>query len=185
MPKNIEVKARLADVAAAEETARRLSGAAPQVIQQVDTFFACRRARLKLRVLGPDSGELIWYDRSDQAGARASQYLIARTPDPQSLREILSATLGTMGTVKKTRRLFLVGQTRIHIDAVEGLGEFLELEVVLQPDQPDVEGHAIVQRLLSEFDIEADSVVAGAYVDLLGMKGSREAKKAGRSVASG
>jgi adenylate cyclase class IV len=177
MPTNIEVKATLSDVAAAEQTARRLSGGDPQIIHQSDIFFRCHGARLKLRFLGTDAGELIRYERSDVAGARPSHYLIARTPDPQSLLEILSATLGTVGAVKKTRHLFLVGQTRVHLDHVEGLGDFLEFEVVLRPDQSESEGQRVLQGLLSDFHIDSRQLLSAAYVDLLGSAAARQRRE--------
>jgi predicted adenylyl cyclase CyaB len=170
MPANIEIKAILKDAARAEETAARLSGAPAKVIPQVDVFFRSETARLKLRIFGPDSGELIRYQRPDIAEARSSRYLIARTADPQALLEILSVTLGTAGTVRKSRRLFLIGQTRVHIDEVDGLGSFLELEVVLRPEQSEAEGRLIVKRLLTEFAINPDHLIAEAYVDLLRSK---------------
>jgi predicted adenylyl cyclase CyaB len=73
-----------------------------------------------------------------------------------------------VAVVKKTRTLYLVGQTRVHIDQVEGLGEFLELEVVLRPEQTDAEGESIAAALLSEFGIDKQQLIAEAYVDLLG-----------------
>jgi predicted adenylyl cyclase CyaB len=170
VPENVEIKAVLPDPARAEQIATRLSGGNGEVIQQVDIFFPSEHARLKLRMLGPNSGELIRYERPDLAAARSSRYVIARTPDPQNLLEILTATLGTSGTVTKTRRLFLVGQTRVHIDEVEGLGNFLELEVVLRDGQTESEGRRIAEQLLSEFGIRPEQLVAKAYIDLLRTK---------------
>lgn len=167
MPSNIEIKAIVTNRAAAEATAARLSDAGPETIHQEDFFFSSDEARLKLRLLAPDRGELIRYERADVADARRSRYLIARTPDPQILLDILTATLGRTGVVKKTRTLYLVGQTRIHIDQVEGLGDFLELEVVLRPGQSDVEGKSIAAALLSHFGIDKRQLIREAYVDLL------------------
>jgi len=170
MPANIEIKAFLSNPSRAAEIAVRLSGSPPRIIPQQDVFFRSENARLKLRILGPDSGELIRYERTDLPDARRSQYQIARTSDPQALLEILTATLGAVGTVRKTRHLYLVGQTRVHIDEVEGLGSFLELEVVLQPEQTDAEGRRIAAQLLSEFAIEPGNLIGQAYVDLLRAK---------------
>ncbi len=167
MPSNIEIKAVLKDRAAAKAIAARLSGADPETIHQEDVFFRSAGARLKLRIFAPDRGELIRYERADVAVARRSRYLIARTADPQILLDILTRTLGTAGVVKKTRTLYRVGQTRIHIDQVEGLGDFLELEVVLRPDQSDMEGQSIAAALLSQFGIDKQQLVGEAYVDLL------------------
>jgi predicted adenylyl cyclase CyaB len=167
MPANVEIKAVLNDPERAEQVAARLSGAEVEVIGQVDVFFQAEGARLKLRTFGPRAGELIRYERANVAAARASRYVLARTPDPDNLLDILAATLGTAGTVIKTRRLYMVGQTRVHIDNVEGLGAFLELEVVLGPGQTEEEGRGIAAGLLTEFGIGSDQLVAEAYIDLL------------------
>ena len=44
-------------------------------------------------------------------------------------QETLKKALGIKGVVKKNRTLYMVGQTRVHVDQVEGLGDFMELEV--------------------------------------------------------
>jgi predicted adenylyl cyclase CyaB len=167
MPANVEIKAILPHPTTAEVIAARLTGTPPERIDQEDIFFHCDGARLKLRILGPERGELIRYERPDVVGMRCSRYSIARTSDPALLREILAQTLGISGVVRKTRTVYFVGQTRIHIDQVEGLGNFLELEVVLRPGQTEAEGEAIAKGLLSEFRIEEQQLVGCAYVDLL------------------
>jgi predicted adenylyl cyclase CyaB len=167
VPTNIEIKAKLWDRAAAELIADRIKTAGPEVIHQVDHFFNCTGARLKLRIFGPESGELIRYERAHGRGPRLSRYLIARTTDPYALLEILKTELGESGTVRKNRTFYLIGQTRVHIDRVERLGEFLELEVVLRPDQSEEEGQEIAHTLLKEFGIEAQALIAEAYIDLL------------------
>ena len=173
MPSNIEIKAILKNRIAAEATASRLSGTPPERIHQQDVFFRCEGARLKLRILGPDRAELIRYERPDIPDARCSRYSIARTADPQILLEILTQTLGATGVVTKTRTLYRVGQTRIHIDRVEGLGDFLELEVVLRPEQSELEGKRIAATLLSDFGVDQEQLIGEAYVDLLARQASK------------
>jgi predicted adenylyl cyclase CyaB len=97
----------------------------------------------------------------------ARGYLIARTSDPQILLDILTKTLGRTGVVRKTRTLYLIGQTRVHLDRVEGLGDFLELEVVLRREQAESEGRTIAEALLSSLGIDKEQLIAEAYVDLL------------------
>ncbi len=167
MPENIEIKAVLKDRPRAEAAAFRLSGGPPEIIEQQDIFFRNDGARLKLRILAPDRGELIRYQRDDLAGPRSSRYLIARTSDPLILRDILSNSLEQIGTVAKTRSLYLVGHTRIHLDRIRGLGDFIELEVVLQPGQSENEGREVAEGLMSELHIERSDLIAGAYIDLL------------------
>lgn len=167
MPTNIEIKTILRNRAAVESIVADLSDSGPETIQQEDFFFNCDRARLKLRIFAPDRGELIRYERADVADVRGSHYLIARTSDPQNLLEILTATLGKSGVVKKKRTLYTIGQTRVHLDEVDGLGDFLELEVVLRSGQSELEGNKIATVLLAEFGIGPEQHIAEAYVDLL------------------
>ncbi|MBN3321162.1 JIP2 protein, partial [Atractosteus spatula] len=75
------------------------------------------------------TGQLIFYERPDVVGPKLSNYSISVTNDPDGLKKVLSDALGVKGTVKKERHLYMVGQTRVHVDAVEGLGHFMELEV--------------------------------------------------------
>jgi adenylate cyclase class IV len=172
MPTNIELKARALDVAKLIEAAARLSDSPPVRLDQDDTFFATRAGRLKLRVIDSADGaggrgELIFYRRADAPGARESNYIIASTPEPDSLRDVLASALGIAGRVRKRRILYLAGQTRIHIDDVEGLGAFVELETVLRPGQTREEGAAITERIASALGIRDEDLVDRAYVDLL------------------
>ena len=167
MPSNIEIKAVLKNRPRVETIAAQLSDAGPEMIQQEDVFFCCQNGRLKLRILSSDRGELIRYHREDIANARCSNYTIARTSDPLILLEMLREVLGIVGCVKKTRTLYLIGQTRVHLDQVSGLGDFLELEVVLKPHQSDAEGKMIAESLCSKLEIDRNDLIAEAYIDLL------------------
>ncbi len=167
MPTNIEIKARLRDRAAVEARARQLTDLPAETIPQTDTFFVTQQGRLKLRELAPDRAQLVYYRRVDQGGPKRSDYRIFETPDVQGLRETLSLALGVRGVVRKVRSLYLIGQTRLHLDQVEDLGEFMELEVVLWPGQSEAEGMAIANDLMDQLGIVASDLVEGAYMDLL------------------
>ncbi len=80
---------------------------------------------------------------------------------------MLELAYGIRGVVRKTRYLYLAGQTRIHLDDVEGLGRFMELEVVLEEGQSDAEGQKIAEDLMSALGVERDDLIDGAYMDLL------------------
>ncbi len=170
MPRNIEIKARIDDMQAVTGRAAALATEGPVVIAQDDTFFNCANGRLKLRAFSSTSGELIFYQRPDKAGPKESFYILSPTAEVTSLREALSLACGQSGRVRKQRVLYLAGRTRIHLDEVEGLGSFLELEVVLADGEAletgMLEAHAIMQQL----GIAAHQLVEGAYVDLLAAK---------------
>lgn len=131
MPRNIEIKARLTNAEAQRVRAARLSDVPPEVIAQEDVFFNVPQGRLKLRFLSPTQGQLIFYQRRDESGPSTSTYELFATDRPQQLKAVLAMAYGIRNVVRKTRHLYRVGRTRIHIDEVESLGHFLELEVVL------------------------------------------------------
>jgi len=167
MPANIEIKARITDLADFRQRAGRLSDTPPEVIPQVDTFFHTGKGRLKLRELGPANGQLIYYTRPDAAGPKRSDYRIFFTDNPAQLKETLSQALGVRGVVRKTRTLYMVGQTRIHLDDVEGLGHFMELEVVMREGQSDAQGQAIATDLMRALGVDEECLLEGAYMDLI------------------
>ncbi len=167
MPTNIEFKARIHDFAAASDTASALAGSPPTIIVQEDVFFQCGKGRLKLRILGERQGELIHYLRDDVSGPKQSFYTVVPTSAPHELRLLLSAALGETIVVRKTRAIYLLGSTRIHLDKVERLGEFMEVEVVLEEGQAAEQGEEIATDLLRRFGIRESDLIATAYADLL------------------
>jgi len=169
MPTNIEIKARLADLPKTTALVVPLSDTPPQTLHQRDTFFRCPHGRLKLREITRGHAELISYTRPDSAAAKSSDYEITPVAEPELLKAVLTRALGVTQTVVKTRVLYLIGQTRVHLDSVEGLGDFLELEVVLRPGQDVAEGRAIADDLMRRLGIRDDDLCSTAYADMLGV----------------
>jgi len=167
MPANVEIKARVGNPARLKTLVVALAHNPGEVIAQEDTFFTVPSGRLKLRKFSSNSAELIYYEREDGPGPKASRYWISRTHEPDALKVVLQMSLGVRGVVSKTRTLYLVGQTRIHLDEVEGLGSFVELEVLMQPNQPHADGVQIARELMVKLDIADSALVEQAYIDLL------------------
>jgi len=167
VPRNVEVKARIAHPGQIEEKLRKRAGEA-KLLQQRDVFFRVPHGRLKLRILGEkEHAHLIYYERPDRPEPRASCYSILPVLDPEKTLAFLRQFLDVLGEVRKKRLLFLHGQTRIHLDDVEGLGHFLEIEVVLGPDQTEEEGKAILKDWANWLGVREEDIVPGAYIDLL------------------
>jgi len=164
---NVEIKARVGDLDSLERRLAPLSDDGPIVLEQEDVFFGCASGRLKLRRFAEGHGELIHYQRPDTAGPRTSTYHRAPVEEPAALRDVLARALGVRAVVRKQRRLYLKGPTRIHLDRVEGLGNFVELEVVLAPDQSAAEGQRIAEELMATLGIRTEDLASVAYVDLL------------------
>jgi predicted adenylyl cyclase CyaB len=165
--RNIEIKARVEDLEALEGRVRVLADRGPVVLDQEDTFFSSPRGRLKLRRLSDTEGELIFYERPDTPLPVESGYAIASTAAPDDLLDVLAGSIGVIGVVRKRRLLYLIGQTRVHLDRVEGLGDFMELEVVMRGDQSGADCVGIAQHLMAKLEIPEAALVAEAYIDLL------------------
>ncbi len=164
----MEIKARIDSVTALMPLAARLADSGGAVIEQDDTFFTCANGRLKLRDQFDAGAELIFYQRADLAGPKESFYIRMPVADPQAMRTVLNLAYGQSGRVRKRRVLFLVGRTRIHLDSVAGLGEFLELEVVLREGESADEGVVEAQRIMAQLGVGPQQLIQGAYVDYLG-----------------
>jgi homotetrameric cytidine deaminase len=165
--RNVELKARDPHPERSLERALALGAEDRGELRQRDTYFAAPRGRLKLREQEPGGAELIAYERADSPRAHESRYRIAPVCDPRALREALDAALGTIVVVDKRRRLLVWEGVRIHLDRVEGLGAFVELEGVAGP-QSDLGAEAArVARLRAELGIEDAAIEAASYADLL------------------
>ena len=165
--RNVEIKTRDADPTATLERALALGASDEGVLTQRDTYFGGVRGRLKLREeAGPPArAQLIAYTRPDGDQARTSAYRLADVGDPAALREALDAALGTRVVVDKRRHLLLWEGVRIHLDEIEGLGSFVELEGVAPPESDLAREHELVARLREELAL--GEPVGVSYSDML------------------
>jgi adenylate cyclase class IV len=167
MARNVEIKARIAGIEVLLPRARALADGDAELLAQDDTFFRVPHGRLKLREFGDGSAELIQYHRADTTQAKLSDYVRTSVPQPTTMREALDRALGTIGRVRKQRWLLMAGATRIHLDRVVRLGEFIELEVVLRDEQSESDGVGVAEGLMRDLGLAAAPRIAGAYLDLL------------------
>ncbi len=173
--RNVEIKARVDDFESLALEAAKLATNGPAEIVQDDTFFLCPAGRLKLRDFLDGTGELIYYRRANESGPKESFYVRSPTSSPASLRDALSLAYGQLGRVGKRRTLFLIGRTRVHLDVVANLGNFVELEVVLE-DQDSVEaGKREATQLMRALNIDVRQLIDCAYLDLLSARTSVKA----------
>ena len=166
MARNVEIKAHIQSIELLAERVSAIADEGPIEMLQDDTFFTCERGRIKLRAFSAAEGQLIFYQRPNETGPKESSYIISPIAAPNSLREALSLAYGQVGRVRKHRTLYLAGRTRVHLDRVEGLGQFVELEVVLCDGEDTTRGIE-EQRLMTLLGISSTQLLDGAYVDLL------------------
>lgn len=170
--RNIEIKARLHDVSAAHRALAQFDAAPAGSLHQRDVYFHAPRGRLKLRFsahhdAGAAHAELIAYERPDLASPRASTYERIPMPDAEALLRGLDATLGRRGEVRKTRVVFLHTNVRIHLDDVEGLGHFIEIEAVVDAAHDEATCHAQAATWMQRLGIGACDIEPRSYIDLL------------------
>jgi predicted adenylyl cyclase CyaB len=174
---NLEIKAPCADLAAARAAALRVGAQPAYDEEQRDTYFATRAGRLKLRETSSGRAELIPYLRPDQSGARRSDYRVIEIRDGAGTCALLGEILGVHRVVRKHREVLLWRNVRIHLDRVDGLGTFLELEAVFDGSAAsEALQHRAVDWLLRELGIARETCLAGSYESLL------EAAAAGSSA---
>jgi adenylate cyclase class IV len=183
MARNLELKVRCEDEARFAEIKRRAleAGAEPFVaLRQIDAYFSAPNGRLKLREIEPDAGnasaELIGYRRPDTVASRWSEYERAVLPldAAQGVKRALAAACDVWAVVKKRRDVGILGRTRIHLDQVEGLGLFAELETVIAEGEEESVVHAEHVSIVWLLGLESLPVVAGSYSDLIAKQKEEE-----------
>jgi predicted adenylyl cyclase CyaB len=162
---NFEFKARLNDAAHVRATLKQLRARFLGTDHQIDTYFHVPAGRLKIRE-GRIENSLIHYQRTDSAHARRSHVELMLLPRRNSVRAILSGALGVLAVVDKRREIYFVGNVKIHLDRVHGLGTFLEVEAMTRSgDLKKVRAQAVKFQKL--FNITAKDIVPQSYSDLI------------------
>jgi adenylate cyclase class 2 len=161
--RNIELKAIDPDPSASLEVCRTLGAEDHGRIEQRDTYFEVVHGGLKLREEQPGRPHLIQFERASEPQQRESRYRIIEVGDGATLCAALAAAIGIRGVVAKRRHLLLWQSVRIHLDEVEQLGTFIELEAVAPPASDLAHEHQLVAELRDALGITDDRLVALGY----------------------
>jgi predicted adenylyl cyclase CyaB len=168
--RNLERKFRCQDLDAVRGMLPAVTARREGVQLQTDTYFHARAGRLKLREIDGEPAVLIWYDRPDTAAAKLCAYHLVPVADAALLRTALTAALGVRGVVRKRREIHHWRNVRIHLDAVDGLGTFVEFEAVLSPQDNEAAAYADLETLRRALGLGGAEELAGSYADLLGLR---------------
>jgi adenylate cyclase class 2 len=163
---NIEFKARCWDLQAIRDRLAQRGVGLERRMRQVDTYFKVPSGRLKLREIQGGEAQLVQYFRADESAARQSDYVVVPVERPEELKGALGRALGVRVVVDKVRELYLWEHTRVHLDAVKGLGTFLELETVIRGQSVE-EARGECERIQKALGIDAENILSGSYADLL------------------
>lgn len=137
------------------------------MIAQRDTYFTVTHGGLKLREERPGRPHLVQFERASEPQQRESRYRIIEVSDGEALCAALAAAIGIRGVVVKRRRLLLWQSVRIHLDEVEQLGTFIELEAVAPPDSDLTHEHRLIAELRDALKITDERLVALGYAEQL------------------
>ncbi len=160
--RNIEIKAKANELDRVRQIAREIATENLGILSQTDTYFWCNQGRLKLRQIEDQPTQLIWYDRPDVDQPKGIEI-----DDANSVKSALTELLGIRQVVCKTREVLLYQNVRIHLDDVQNLGTFIELEAVLDVGEEDHRGQSQVAWLCEKLSIDESDLLACSYVDLM------------------
>jgi predicted adenylyl cyclase CyaB len=170
--RNLEAKFRLDDLDAARAAALALGYTPSANFIQRDTFFVAARGKLKLREQ-PPAAWLIQYERDRESGLMLSRYEIVPVADPERTRDMLARALGVLAEVRKHRSLLTRRNVRLHLDRVETLGNFGEIEAVLDEEsgkdasEGEDSARVAVDELLSALGVGAGELIEVSYFELM------------------
>ena len=164
--RNLEFKAEAESLDVLRKYLIRLEAEHSLTTYQVDTYFNVPKGRLKLREVEDYEATLVYYERPDAAESRYSHYQLCGIANHATFKQMMSDVLGVKVIVEKNRELWTYGNTRIHLDEVANLGEFIELETVIR-DQSEAEAQAEHNHLKETLQIAAADLIPVSYSDLL------------------
>ena len=164
--KNLEFKANCHSLNVLRQHLTNFQAEHRRTMKQLDTYFNVPQGRLKLREINTHEAQLIYYERSDLAESRYSNYQVCDISEPMAFKQIATMAWGVKIVVEKQRELWLFGNTRIHLDEVENLGQFVELETVIR-HQTEGDAQAEHQLVKDALGIKDEDLVSVSYGDLV------------------
>jgi len=167
MALNIEIKARTRNPEFIRNYLQNSKAEFRGTDIQADTYFNVANGRLKLRE-GNIENNLIYYERQNLQGAKESSFQLLQISDGQALKQILAKSLGIKIVVRKKREIYFIKNVKFHIDEVEGLGNFAEIEASdLYAEISRDELQRQCNFYLKELDIKQEDLVSVSYSDML------------------
>lgn len=163
MAQNIELKIKIDDFSAVTEILHQNNIKLETILRQRDIYYKHKDGLLKLRVYN-SSGELIFYQRNEHDTDRVSNYHLLKI-DPKHAEDFFSKLFEVETEVIKERRLYLYKNTRIHLDVVENLGNYLELETVVNTSLE--EGKNEFAEVVKLFKLDLSKQIKSSYRTLL------------------
>ena len=165
----MEIKARCSDSDRVRQYLKTSGARFVGEDHQIDTYFGVSEGRLKLRE-GSIENALIYYVRPDQAGPKKSDVRLYKTAENSGLKAILLSFLNVMVIVDKRREIWFIDNVKFHIDQVEGLGSFVEIEAISEDGTtPEETLNEQCDHHLRGIGIRKEDLLTSSYSDMLGV----------------
>lgn len=164
---NIEIKAKANNQDAIRESLKSNNADFRGVDHQIDTYFKVNNGRLKLRE-GKIENHLIHYQRENKEGPKQSDVTLFKSDPKTSLKEILTKALGILVVIDKKREIYFIDNVKFHIDIVEDLGTFVEIEAI--DTDSTIGKDTLLEQckfFLDLFKIPQKDLISVSYSDLL------------------
>lgn len=164
---NVEIKARSKNPAEIHALLAAQQAEFLGTDKQTDTYFKIDKGRLKLRQ-GNIENALIHYFRDNQAGPKRSDVSMYKTEGGEELKEVLQNALPVLAVVTKRRSIYFIENVKFHVDEVENLGSFVEIEAIDRDgDIGEEKLRAQCQYYLDLFKIKAEELIEVSYSDMM------------------
>jgi adenylate cyclase, class 2 len=165
---NVEIKAKCKNPEAIKKYLIANKAIYKGLDLQTDTYFNVPNGRLKLRE-GNIENNLIFYERSNQAGPKDSHFHLVKIEDAAGLKEVLTKSNGVKVVVNKSRQIYYISNVKFHIDEVPGLGSFVEIEAGnnLAPELTQQQLKKQCDFYVERFKIKNTDLIEVSYSDLL------------------
>ena len=167
---NFEIKARCENISLARDFLISHNASLKGIDYQKDTYFNVAQGRLKIRE-GLVENCIVYYERPDDLKPKKCSYDILQfetgNKELESIKKILISALGVKITVEKKREIYFIGNIKFHLDTIEGLGNFLEIEAIGSDDNEEKILPGQCERYLKELGIKNEDLIGVSYCDMM------------------
>ncbi len=163
MPLNLELKTRIDSHKKIKIILNDIGAENMGTLNQKDIYYKVPDVLLKLRTENGNES-LIFYNRDEKSVNRWSDYNVLKFADRIG-ENFLNRIFSVEVTVQKKRELYLYDNTRVHLDTVNSLGKFIELETLVVTSKTDAQRR--FERIIDLLELHGVEEIRKSYRDLM------------------
>jgi len=164
---NVEIKARSKGIFRIRELLLQRNARFVGTDFQRDTYFKVKKGKLKLRE-GEIENYVIYYERDEIRGLKKSDVSLIKLDSQSELSNVMKKAFDVLAIVKKRREIYFIDNVKFHLDSIDGLGEFVEIEA--KDEQMNL-GITLLENqckfYMELFKIEFKDLINKSYLDLI------------------